>query len=76
LDSTVKKWISSLVDDELPQDQGGKNFLKLFAKDYLETNVFGLTAPNRMGYEIMIGFIFSPYMSPYFVLDSPPPQLG
>jgi hypothetical protein len=76
LDSTVKKWISSLVDDELPQDQGGKNFLKLFAKDYLETNVFGLISPNRMGYEIMIGFIFSPYMSPYFVLDSPPPQLG
>lgn len=76
LDSTVKKWITSLVDDELPQDQSGKSFLKLFAKDYLETDVFGLESPSRVGYEIMIGFIFSPYMSPYFTLDSPPPQLG
>nr|WP_287938797.1 hypothetical protein [Algoriphagus sp.] len=74
LDSTVKKWISSLVDDELPQDQNGKNLLKVFAKDYLETDLFGLEIPSREGYEIKIGFIFSPYMSPYFTLDSPPPQ--
>lgn len=76
LDNTVKKWISSLVDDEMPQDQSGKNFLKLFAKDYLETSTFSLEAPSRIGYELMIGFIFSPYMSPFFALDSPPPQLG
>jgi hypothetical protein len=75
LDSAVKKWISSLVDDELPQDQSGKNFLKLFAKDYIETDIFGLRAPSRLGYELLIGFIFLPYMSPYFILDSPPPQL-
>jgi hypothetical protein len=75
LDSAVKKWISSLVDDELPQDQSGKNFLKLFAKDYIETDIFGLGAPSRLGYELLIGFIFLPYMSPYFILDSPPPQL-
>ncbi|MBS4070925.1 hypothetical protein ACFPIK_06415 [Algoriphagus aquatilis] len=74
LDNTVKKWISSLIEDELPQDQSGKNFLKLFAKDYLETSTFGLEVPSRLGYEIMIGFIFSPYMSPFFTLDSPPPQ--
>jgi hypothetical protein len=60
----------------MPQDQSGKNFLKLFAKDYLETSTFSLEAPSRIGYELMIGFIFSPYMSPFFTLDSPPPQLG
>lgn len=76
LESSVKKWITSLVDDELPQDQQGKNFLKLFAKDYLESGLFSLDAPERSGYEIQIGFIFSTYMSPYFSLDSPPPQFS
>lgn len=74
LESSVKQWITSLVDDELPQDQQGKNFLKLFAKDYLESGLIGLSDPARSGYEIQIGFIFSTYMSPYFTLDSPPPQ--
>ncbi len=76
LESSVKKWITSLVDDELPQDQQGKNFLKLFAKDYLESSLIGLSDPARSGYEIQIGFIFSTYMSPYFSLDSPPPQFS
>lgn len=74
LDSTVKKWITSLTDHELPQDQNGKNFLKLFAKDYLESTLTKLVKPDRQGFNILIGFIFSPYMSPYFNLDSPPPQ--
>lgn len=76
LESSVKKWISSLVDDELPQDQNGKSFQKLFAKDYIESDLFDLGAPERNGYEVQIGFIFSTYMSPYFTLDSPPPQFS
>jgi len=76
LESSVKKWISSLVDDELPQDQSGKSLVKLFAKDYLESEVFGMQAVNRSSYEIQIGFIFSPYMSPFFSKDSPPPQVS
>lgn len=76
LESSVKQWITSLVDDELPQDQQGKNFLKLFAKDYLESGLIGLSDPARSGYEIQIGFIFSAYTSPYFTLDSPPPQIS
>lgn len=76
LESSVKKWISSLVEDEFPQDQGGKTFVKLFAKDYLESDVFSFTLADRSGYEIQIGFIFSAYMSPDFSLDSPPPQIS
>lgn len=76
LDSTVKKWISTLTDNDLPQDQQGKNFVKLFAKDYIESSLTKLTIPVRQGYNILIGFIFSPYMSPYFNLDSPPPQVN
>ena len=76
LESSVKKWISSLVEDEMPQDHGGKTFAKLFAKDYLESDVFSFQLAERSGYDITIGFIFSPYMSPYFTLDSPPPQIS
>ncbi|GMQ31767.1 hypothetical protein Ataiwa_00390 [Algoriphagus taiwanensis] len=76
LETSVKKWISSLVDDELPQDQNGKSMIKLFAKDYVESDLYSLPIAERSGYEIQIGFIFSAYMSPYFNLDSPPPQIS
>lgn len=76
LESSVTQWISSLVDDELPQDQGAKTFLKIFAKDYVETGLFALRTPERSGLEIQIGYIFSTYMSPNFTLDSPPPQFS
>jgi len=75
LDSTIKKWISSLTDNELPQDQNSKSFLKLFAKDYLESEMTKVMVPDRQGYILLIGFIFSPYMSPFFNIDSPPPQV-
>jgi hypothetical protein len=35
LESTVKSWISSLTEDDLPQDSNGQTQLKLFVKDYL-----------------------------------------
>lgn len=76
LESTVKSWISSLTDDELPQDQNGKMQFKLFAKDYLEPEVFQAKLIALSSAKDKIGFIFSPYMSPYFTLDSPPPQVS
>lgn len=76
LESTVKSWISSLTDDQLPQDQNGKLQLKLFAKDYLEPEVFQIALVEQISIEDKIGFIFSTYMSPYFTLDSPPPQVS
>lgn len=76
LESTVKSWISSLTDDDLPQDQKGKMQLKLFAKDYLEPEVYQTDLVPQISVKNMIGFIFSAYMSPYFTLDSPPPQVS
>lgn len=76
LESTVKIWISSLTEDELPQDQNGKSQLKLFVKDYIEAEVYQLGFVAQDAIEDKIGFIFSPYMSPYFTLDSPPPQFS
>jgi hypothetical protein len=76
LESTVKSWISSLTEDELPQDQNGQTQLKLFVKDYLEPEAFqtGLVAQELI--KEKIGFTFSAYMSPYFTLDGPPPQFS
>jgi hypothetical protein len=76
LESTVKSWITSLTDDQLPQDQNGKMQLKLFAKDYIEPEVFQTGLLLQKSGEDKIGFIFSPYMNPYFTLDSPPPQVS
>lgn len=76
LESTVKSWISSLTDDDLPQDQNGKMQLKLFAKDYIEPEVFQTELIELVSAKDKIGFIFSTYMSPYFTLDSPPPQVS
>lgn len=74
--STVKSWVESLTDDTLPQDQNGKTQLKLFVKDYIEAEVYQLDQIGLSAFEDKIGFIFSPYMSPFFTLDSPPPQFS
>lgn len=76
LESTVKSWISTLTDDELPQDQNGKMQLKLFAKDYIEPEIFQTELIALSSAKDKIGFIFSTYMSPKFTLDSPPPQFS
>ncbi|GAA0877663.1 hypothetical protein GCM10009119_06310 [Algoriphagus jejuensis] len=73
--TTVKSWISSLTDDELPQDQNGKTQLKLFVKDFVEAEVYHLAYIGQSATEDKIGFIFSAYMNPCSNLDSPPPQL-
>jgi hypothetical protein len=74
LDSTVKKWISSLTEDEIPQDQNGKTLAKTFIKDYIQPEIYTLEKPSGEAINDKIGFIFSTYMSPFFQLDSPPPQ--
>lgn len=74
LDNTVKKWISSLTEDEMPQDQNGKSLAKTFIKDYIQPELYNLEKSFAFANEDKIGFIFSTYMSPFFQLDSPPPQ--
>lgn len=76
LDSTVKKWISSITEDEIPQDQNSKSMAKTFVKDYIQPELYKLEKPLALTIEDKIGFTFSTYMSPFFTLDSPPPQLS
>jgi hypothetical protein len=76
LDNTIQKWISSLTDDELPQDQGSKSLLKNFVKDYIQTVDLLFTPFNLNAEKNLIGFIFSTYQNPSFTLHSPPPQFS
>lgn len=76
LDSAVKRWISALAEDQLPQDQDAKQMGMLFAKDYIPSQATTFDGLARHGYEFKKGFIFSSYLSPYFTIDSPPPQVG
>ena len=76
LDVTVKKWISALAEDQLPQDQETSNLGMQFAKDYLGTGLLSFEGMSSSKFTTEIGFIFSTYLSPSFILDSPPPQLG
>ena len=74
LDVTVKKWISALAEDQLPQDQEASNLGMQFAKDYLGTGLLSFEGMSSPKFTTEIGFIFSTYLSPSFILDSPPPQ--
>ena len=74
LDVTVKKWISALAEDQLPQDQEASNLGLQFAKDYLGTGLLSFEGMSSPKFTTEIGFIFSTYLSPSFILDSPPPQ--
>jgi hypothetical protein len=77
LDSTIKKWISSLNEEELPQDHSSKTFVKLFAKDYLPSWLVEVPLPTSSQVEILHGNMVSfAYSNPSFSIDSPPPQLG
>lgn len=74
LDTTVKKWIAALAEDQLPQDQETGNLGTQFAKDYLGTGLLAFEAPGVQKFKSEIGFIFLTYLSPSFILDGPPPQ--
>jgi hypothetical protein len=77
LDTTLKKWISSLNEEELPQDHSSKTFVKLFAKDYLPSLLVKVPAPIGFRLETMQETVISlTYKNPSFSIDAPPPQLG
>ena len=76
LDVTVKKWISALAEDQLPQDQEASNLGMQFAKDYLGTGLLSFEGMSSPKFTTEIGFIFSTYLSPSYILHIPPPQLS
>lgn len=76
LESTIMKWVSALAEREFPGDNQSPNQLKIFVKDYLElefVDFHPITFAPQLTHQ---GFIFSAYKSPFFQLDSPPPQLS
>ncbi|MBN3584088.1 hypothetical protein JYB64_16950 [Algoriphagus aestuarii] len=76
LDQTFQTWISSIVGDELPQDQNGKSLQKNFVKDYIQNDFFSFVDFEKTTYQSLLGFVFLPYQNPTFTIDSPPPQFS
>ena len=74
LDNTVKKWISSLVDDELPTGENGKAEVKLFVKDYIMPNLVGISSPTLYSLDPVQGYLVFLYTNPGSGVDCPPPR--
>ena len=74
LDHTIKQWVSSLVQDELPE--GGQSSLlsKIFLKDYIQPTNDSFLACDITEDKQFIGFIFSAYQHLFQEVNSPPPQ--
>ncbi len=74
LDLTIKNWISSLVQDELPGSGHNSFLFKIFFKDYL-TPVSSLMFGYWDNGEIQFGdCLFLTYSNQYPEIISPPPQ--
>lgn len=75
LNNTIQLWVSSLVQDEIP-DSGNNSLLsKAFVKDYTQPiNKIDLGI-KLIEEKQLIGFIFSTYKNQSLEVNSPPPQL-
>ena len=76
LDKTVKKWVSFLTDDEMPQDYDGNTSLKLFLKDYIKSTPFLFEAYASLSINSNLIFFTSIYLNPERGIFLPPPQLS
>jgi len=76
LDNTVKKWISSLVDDEFPDGEDSKTSVKLFIKDYLLPDTFSFKSDFSISIDQKPVLDFLAYSNRYEGIDSPPPQFS
>ncbi|MEB2776189.1 hypothetical protein SYJ56_12775 [Algoriphagus sp. D3-2-R+10] len=76
LDNTVKKWISVITEDELPQDHNSSITVKFFVKDYIQPNPFLFKAYSQAPIDYTIGYVFFQYINPAEGIESPPPQFS
>tara|TARA_R110002020_G_scaffold471621_1_gene698867 strand:- start:5790 stop:6293 length:504 start_codon:yes stop_codon:yes gene_type:complete len=76
LDNTVKKWISFLTEDELPQDFDGTTSMKLFVKDYIQSAPFFFEAYAKVTINSGLIFFTHIYLNPEKGIFSPPPQVS
>lgn len=75
LDSTIKQWVSSLVQDELPDSGSNSLLVKIFVKDYtqpINEFDFSVSIANDNKYN---GFVFLTYQNQDINLTTPPPEL-
>jgi hypothetical protein len=75
LDTTIKQWVSSLVQDELPDSGNNSLLTKIFVKDYtqpLNEFDFSISIINDKNYN---GFVFLTYQDQDINLTTPPPEL-
>lgn len=76
LTKTLKKWISSLVQDENPDPSSNSVLSKLFAKDYSKPENSFLFIPFNQFREKFTSLIFLESENDYSKLDSPPPRFS
>ena len=76
LDNTVKRWISFISEDELPQDYDGTTSMKLFAKDYIQSAPFLFEAYSNITSNSGLIFFTNIYLDPEKGIFSPPPQVS
>lgn len=75
LDSTIKQWVSSLVQDELPDAGNNSLLVKIFVKDYTQpVNDFDFSIKLDMD-KVYNGFVFLTYQNHDIHLSTPPPEL-
>ncbi|MCH6198479.1 hypothetical protein MMU07_02725 [Aquiflexum sp. LQ15W] len=74
LDNTIKLWVSSLVQDEMPDSGNNSLLVKLFTKDYTQpSNVFDFCTKSKKEKNYSL-FIPSAFVGIEGNLNSPPPE--
>jgi len=76
LESTFQKWISLVTEDDFSGENSNSMQLKVFVKDYVESQLIDFVAIQGVISIQHQGFIFSSYKSPIFQRNSPPPQVS
>lgn len=76
LENTFEKWVSWLTEGEMQQESSKTISLKVFVKDYIQQHFIEFTPIQELVSIEHLGFIFSTYTSPFFQLDTPPPQIS
>lgn len=73
LKNTLKKWISVVTEDELPQDEDSSFQNIFFVKDYIQPVPFCFKAFVNKKLNSDIGFVAYFYLNPIHSIHSPPP---
>ncbi|MCH7410622.1 hypothetical protein MM239_14535 [Belliella sp. DSM 111904] len=76
LDTVVKQWVTSLITDEVPAENGNSTLSKLFVKDFTQPEYAYTFSAGLDDITILIGYIFSTDYQIYISNITPPPELA